>query len=345
MIAEKDLIKKNIFYVTGRHSFDKCGVKKYITKNISCGEPITRFYNFSPNPNLSDVAKGISQFKNGKYDCIVAAGGGSVIDMGKLIAYFLEHSIDKFPSSETSHSKELCPVIAIPTTAGSGSEATHFAVVYHQKKKYSIAHAGLKPALAILNPKFSFRCSLSQKIPSALDAFCQSIESYWSKGANSISKKHAFKALSLLTNNLESGIAGNDYEAFEKVFLASNYAGKAIDISKTTACHALSYHLTSKYSIPHGKAVAMLMPYVFDYHARHLRDSLAIKDIINILGFDRKCLHRDFKNFYHRIGFHDNLETLGISLDAIGDELSENVNQERLQNNPIKIDISQLFNS
>ena len=338
-----ELNKLNIFYVTGGKSFGLSGAKDYIINNISNGKMSNRFSDFSANPKFDDVKKGVKLFKEGNYSCIVAVGGGSVIDMGKLIAFYAENGIDDFHTTVSKTFSISCPVVAIPTTAGSGSEETHFAVIYNKGVKYSVAHPSLKPVYKIIIPDFAFNCPKKQKLISALDAFCQSIESYWSKGATKESQKYSLKALSLLKENLENGLVKNDFNAFKNIVEGSNYAGKAINISKTTACHALSYYFTSKFKIPHGQSVAMIMPYVFDYHYKNMPNSRLMNKLTELLDFETNDFFTEFKKYFNKIGLAEDFSTLGIDLKLNLNDLIKNVNQERLKNNPISININKLF--
>ena len=339
----KDLSKLNIFYVTGRKSFELSGAKNYIINNISNGEILNQFNDFSANPKFDDVKKGVKLFKEGNYNCVVAIGGGSVIDMGKLIAFYAENGIDDFYTTVNQAFSVSCPVVAIPTTAGSGSEETHFAVIYNKGVKYSVAHPSLKPKYKILIPDFAFNCPKKQKLISALDAFCQSSESYWSKGATEESQIYSLKALTLLKENLKNGLIKNDFNAFKKIVEGSNYAGKAINISKTTACHALSYYFTSKFNIPHGQSVALIMPYVFDYHYKNMPNSSTMNTLIELLDFETNDFFIEFKKYFNKIGLADDFSTLGIDIKLHLNDLIKNVNQERLKNNPINININTLF--
>ena len=338
-----DLNKLNIFYVTGRKSFEFSGAKQYVINNISNGKISNRFCDFSANPKFDDVKKGVKLFKEGNYNCIVAVGGGSVMDMGKLIAFYAKNGIDDFHTTASKTFSDSCPVVAIPTTAGSGSEETHFAVIYYKGVKYSVVHPSLKPIYKIIIPDFAFNCPKKQKLISALDAFCQSIESYWSKGATKESKKYSLKALSLLKENLENGLIKNDFNAFKKIVEGSNYAGKAINISKTTACHALSYYFTSKFKIPHGQSVAMIMPYVFDYHYKNMPNSRSMNTLKELLNFETNDFFTEFKKYFNKVGLADDFSTLGIDLKLNLNDLIKNVNQERLKNNPININLNTLF--
>ena len=338
-----DLNKLNVFYVTGRKSFEFSGAKEYVIKNISKVKKSNRFSDFSANPKFDDVKKGVALFKEGNYNCIVAVGGGSVIDMGKLIAFYAENGIDDFHITLSKNFRNSCSVVAIPTTAGSGSEETHFAVIYNKGVKYSVAHPSLKPVYKIIIPDFAFNCPKKQKLFSALDAFCQSIESYWSKGATKESQKYSLKALRLLKENLENGLIKNDFNAFKKIVEGSNYAGKAINISKTTACHALSYYFTSKFKLPHGQSVAMIMPYVFEYHYKNMPNSRSMNILIKLLDFETNDFFTEFKKYFKKIGLTDDFSNLGIDLKLNLNDLIKNVNKERLKNNPINIDINTLF--
>ena len=131
--------------------------------------------------------------------------------------------------------------------------------------------------------------------------------------------------------------------AFKKIVEGSNYAGKAINISKTTACHALSYYFTSKFNIPHGKSVAMIMPYVFDYHFKNMPNSSTMNILIELLDFETDDYLFEFIKYFNKLGLNDNFKSLGINLRLQLDELSKNVNQERFKNNPININITKLF--
>lgn len=338
-----DLNKLNIFYVTGRKSFELSGAKDFIINNISRGEILNRFSDFSANPKFDDVKKGVKLFREGNYNCLVAVGGGSVLDMGKLIAFYAENGIDNFHTTIKKGFSVSFPLVAIPTTAGSGSEETHFAVIYNKGVKYSVAHPSLKPTHKIIIPDFAFNCPKEQKLFSALDAFCQSIESYWSRGATKESQKYSLKALKLLKENLEDGLIKNDFIAFKKIVEGSNYAGKAINISKTTACHALSYYFTSKFNIPHGQSVAMIMPYVFDYHYKNMPNSSSMNTLTELLDFETNDFYTEFKKYFKKIGFSYDFSTLGIDLKLNLNDLIKNVNQERLKNNPININFNTLF--
>ena len=161
------------------------------------------------------------------------------------------------------------------------------------------------------------------------------------KSYNRVSKIF-LKALYLLKENLEMDLSIMTLMLL-KIVEGSNYAGKAINISKTTACHALSYYFTSKFKIPHGKSVALIMPYVFDYHYKNMPNSRSMNTLIELLDFETNDFFSEFKKYFNKIGLVDDFSTLGIDLKLNLNDLIENVNLERLKNNPIKININTLF--
>ena len=169
-----------------------------------------------------------------------------MIDMGKLINVFSSHTKKRVEiiKGKKKLNKRLNTFIAIQTTAGSGSEATHFAVVYYKNKKYSLADKNLIPDLAIVD--FFFTKSLNKYVTacSGFDALSQAIESYWSVNSNAKSKMFSEKAIKILKKNLVQVVNRPTRKNREAVMLASHLAGKAINITKTTAPHALSYKIS-----------------------------------------------------------------------------------------------------
>ena len=335
---------ENIFYVTGKSSFTSSGAKDFVIKNFGDNVEQNKFCEFSANPKFCDVKKGVQKFKKNKYDVIVAVGGGSVIDMAKLISFFSDIGVKIFKTHLNNSCQSFTPIVAIPTTAGSGSEETHFAVVYNNGIKHSVAHQNLKPKKVILDPFFSFNCSAEQKLNSALDGYCQSIESYWSKGSTKISKEYAAEALKIYRTYLHDAIVNNNYKSFKKIVKASNLAGKAINISKTTSCHALSYFFTSKFGIPHGKAVAMIMPYVFQYHYEKIGNFDVMKDLIDLMDLKSTNYKNEIQSIFSKLGLMVKFKDNNIRIHKILDKLILNVNTERLKNNPVNIDIKKVFN-
>jgi alcohol dehydrogenase class IV len=257
----------------------------------------TRFTQFELNPKLEDVQRGVETYRDAHPDVVIALGGGTAIDLAKLIGGLAAQSDSARDLAMGLASIQVAgkPLMAIPTTAGTGSEATHFAVVYVDGKKYSVAHPSLLPDYAVVDPKLTE--SLPRRITAAtgLDAFCQAIESIWAVAANEESLQYATEAARLAFANLETATNAPTPEARRAMCRASHLAGKAINITKTTAPHALSYYLTSRYGIPHGFAVAITLAPMLAFNAgvtdddcTDPRGAVAVREriarILNVLG-------------------------------------------------------------
>ena len=181
---------KRIFLVTGKDSYEKCGAKSIIS-NFLNSYNVVHFNDFEVNPKLKDIEKGITIFKKNNCDFVIAVGGGSVMDVAKSINIL---SVNKKNTIEYITNKKIIEnkgkaLAAIPTTSGSGSESTKFAVVYINKTKYSLEHDFMLPDYAIVDPQFTMNLPKSITASAGMDAFCQSIESYWCINSNEESKK------------------------------------------------------------------------------------------------------------------------------------------------------------
>ena len=325
--------------------------------------PEKKIYVFDKIPQdakSNDVNEGIKVCRNKKIDFIIALGGGSVIDASKAISLYKSIiKIEKFIGSNLDKAKNTIPLIAIPTTAGTGSESTKFAVVYLDKIKYSVAADFLIPKTVILDGTLCLSNSPSQKAFNGLDALAQAIESHWACGSTKESKFYSRKAIPILFKELPNIVSGKVKEnQFQDFFEASNMAGRAINISKTTSPHAFSYAFTSKYCIPHGQAVWLTLPKIFEIHKNALSlekekivnyDDLqtSVSEIIDLLGISQNDIANNLKKFVCALGLEPSMEKLGISTREKRQEIAKNVNLERLKNNPVlfsKEDICDVFN-
>lgn len=299
--------------------------------------PHVEFSDFIPNPLYEQVCKGVELFKQEQCELIVAVGGGSTIDVAKCIKLYckMDNSInylkqDTFDSGIT--------LIAVPTTAGTGSESTRHAVIYYEGAKQSISHPSIVPDFAVLEPSVLKTLPVYQKKCTMLDALCQAIESWWSVSSTDKSIGYSRKAIEAIKANWEEYIFGNTDNAAEQIMQAANYAGRAINITATTAAHAMSYKITSMYQFPHGHAVAVCMPEVWGYMQEHT------KDCIDSRG--EKYLETTLAQIdgmidlpYYR-GIMEKLEMnypTTENREADLDILAASVNPVRLKNNPVAL--------
>ncbi len=352
-IVANELIRlgsQRIFLVTGKTSYQSCGAKERL-------EPLFRDYtivhynDFSPNPTFAEAMAGTQFYNKEKCDVIVAVGGGSTLDIAKSINALQSHPGNEraIATGKNKLSNLLAPLIAIPTTAGTGSESTHFAVIYVDGKKYSITSPSLRPDVAVIDATFTDTLPPYITACTGFDALCQSIESYWAKNATEESRKSATKAINLLIEYLPVAVQKGSPKAREKIILAANLAGKAINISKTTAPHALSYTITNLFGIPHGHAVALTLGEFFLLHSKVSESQInthcdrpefikIMQDLFDLLNVQNA---HEAKNRWYAMmnscGLETDLTKYGICSESDINKIIDGVNLERLGNHPIKL--------
>ena len=228
------------------------------------------FTGFTPNPTYEEVCAGVAAFRESGCDGILSIGGGSAIDVAKCIKLYAAMK-DDLPYTAQEHVFSPVKHIAVPTTAGTGSESTRFAVIYENGRKQSVTDDSLLPDMAVLCPSLLKGLPLYQKKATLLDALCHAVESMWSVNADEASRRYAEAALEGILTHYRAYLDG-DAAAAREMLEAANLAGKAINLSQTTAAHAMSYKLTSVFGIAHGHAAALCLPEVWRFIARHMSE-------------------------------------------------------------------------
>lgn len=337
---------KRVFLVTGKKSYVISGAQKYFQEI----QKITDMFQFNSTfslPVYEDVLKGVEVYKAFNPDLVVAVGGGSVMDMAKAINILAcqDNIDDKYITGAEKIKYPGKKLVAIPTTSGSGSEATHFAVIYKDGVKYSLSSKLMLPAFSIVDPILSRSVPKNIATASALDAMAQAIESFWSNGSTVESRVYARESLELTLKNIIPALEKKDHSAMVSMSLAAHKAGKAINISKTTACHALSYGLTYHFKVPHGIAAAIFLPRFYLYNSKEDSAQSIFTDLNKIIGYpNSKQVANFLKNLLTRLKVTD-LSVFGVKKSDV-DFLANQVNIERLDNNPktvLKSDIVQFY--
>lgn len=235
--------------------------------------PHVIFTDFTPNPRYDEVCRGVEAYRANGCDAIVAIGGGSALDVAKCIKLYAPMP-DDVCYLEQPYADSGIPLIALPTTAGTGSESTRFAVIYHHGEKQSVHHDSILPDYAVLEPAVLYTLPAYQKKCTMMDALGQAIESYWSVAATAQSRELAAQAIRAIMRYWREYIFRDDAAATLEILRASNLAGQAIHITTTTAPHAMSYKLTTFYGLPHGHSVALCLPRVWEYMLTCADDAL-----------------------------------------------------------------------
>ncbi len=226
----------------------------------------------TPNPELDDLDEKIALYRNKSISSIIALGGGSVLDAAKVLAVALSCQIKKpldelFRKNKEPQWGDKLPLIAIPSTSGTGAEVTPFATVWDSahNKKYSLSGKHVFPDRALLDPCVTLTLPYDETLNTALDAISHSLESLWNKNRTPLSESFAIKSLLLSKQALPILLEDlSSLEQREKMQLASLYAGLAISHTRTAIAHSISYPLTSYYGVPHGLACSFTLPTIIE---------------------------------------------------------------------------------
>ena len=245
------LAGRRVLVVTDRFLAQSGLLDQVLARLGSC--TVETFTQVVPDPPLEVVAKGVRQVEEFRPDVLVAFGGGSALDCAKAMAHF---------------SPQSPPLWAIPTTAGTGSEVTSFAVLTDSEKgvKYPLVDDSLLPALAVLEPSFLERVPPAVTADTGMDVLTHAAEAWVARGANPYTDALAEKAFTLAFENLSAAFDG-DREAKANMLLASNLAGLAFNGAGLGLCHGLAHALGGTYHIPHGRLNALLLSHVIRFNA------------------------------------------------------------------------------
>lgn len=312
---------------------------------------VYEFWNVPPEPTEGQVTDVVAEAaKAGKVDAVIAVGGGSVMDMAKFVSVMLDGgpSMDDLFAGKLPQGRK-CALIMIPTTAGTGSEATPNSIALRPalNLKVGVVCAAFIPDQVILDPELLAGLPPAITAATGLDALCHALECYVSSKANPMSDMFALEAMRLIFKSLLKAFRdGRDLEARGDTLLAAFYGGVCIASSGTTAVHALSYPLGGRYRIPHGVSNAILLAPVFACNKDSCLDKLArVADIAaDCAGESLAGQSREQKADYliallarlsRELGIPEYLEDLGVQakdLDLLVDSAFEV--KRLLNNNP-----------
>lgn len=316
--------------VRGHESYLSSGAKDlidYVTRGLT----IVEFDDFSANPKQEDAKAGVRLLAELNADMIVAVGGGSVIDMAKLIRHYSQFQI---------------PLLAIPTTAGTGAESTQFAVCYIDGIKHSISDPSILPDMVLLYPPLTYSNSPYLTACTGFDALAQAIEAYWNVNATPESDALALRAIERIYPRLTSEPTPDNRMM---LLLGANDAGRAINITRTTVPHALSYTLTSKYGYPHGHAVALTFPFFFKYNLEGDEVGYKGNDYEHYTAKMERLLTLMEVTCDPFLFMKNYLQQIGMTFDPRRDFddciVADGINLERAKNTPIAINRDVIMNA
>jgi alcohol dehydrogenase len=344
---------KKIFLLCGKKSFATSGAENFFKESLNKKET-KLFYKNSELPILEELIDIINAVKDFKPDLILAVGGGAVIDYAKIanVVEVRDDLADLIVNYSYPFKKKYTKLAVIPTTAGSGAEVTSNAVIYVDGIKHSFESELLLPDNFFLIPEFLMSAPNKIKASAGFDAIAQALESLVSKKSNDQSVEYASKSLRVSVNSYISFLNEPNLKNATEMSIASNLAGKAISISKTTAPHATSYPFTSLFNISHGHAVGLFFENFFSFNFDNLNRSETSFDLKKRFDLIFNLFDvRNINDFNSKISFikkqanlEDNLVKLNINIKQSSEKIIKGINLLRLGNNPVKINGVDIFN-
>ncbi len=309
------------------------------------GVKVIHFMDFAPNPLYESVVKGVELFCRESCGGIIAVGGGSAMDVAKCIKLYSNMQGNGADGDYLKHVivPNDIPFLAMPTTAGTGSEATRFAVIYYDGTKQSVSDYSCIPGTVLMDSSVLKTLPEYQKKSTMMDALCHAIESFWSVNSTEESRVFSREAIEKVMANKDAYLANTD-EGNAAMLYAANLAGKAINITQTTAGHAMCYKITSIFGCAHGHAAALCDRVLFPWMINNtdkcvdLRGMEYLDRTLNEIGLALGC--EDAASGAQK--FAELFDSLSLDVPVSGEEqfqmLKTSVNPVRLKNHPIELD-------
>lgn len=267
----KEMGGKHAFIISGPH-LKKMGLVEKAAESLKAeGILVDDFTDIEGNPSVTTVEAATEAFKASGADFIVAFGGGSPMDVAKAVGVVAKYggSITEYEGAHKVPGK-IIPLVALPTTAGTGSEVTAFSVITDHSRDYKLTVFSyeLLPAYAILDADLITTAPASVAAACGIDAFIHAEEAYISTAASPFSDAMAEKAMELIGGNIRRFVANRtDVEAAEAMMVGSLFAGIAFSFARLGNVHAMSHPVSAFFDVPHGVANAVLLPIVAEYNA------------------------------------------------------------------------------
>lgn len=340
---------KNVVIITDQGVWDSGLVEKPKVLLEGAGVNVHVINNTPPEPAVDQVAAIFQAAKEFECQMIIGIGGGSSMDTAKIVSLLLTNNVNlrELVKGKAQIKYRGVPTIMIPTTAGTGAEATPNAIVLvpEEELKVGIVSEKMVPDCVILDPTLTVNLPKHITANTGMDALCHAIECYISKKANPFSDTFALKAITLISRSIRTAYhEGHNLAAREDMLLGALFGGISIATSSTTAVHALSYPLGGKYHIPHGLSNAILLPDVMKFNLDACEEKF--KNIAVAMGLaiegctTREAAEKMIDNLYSMIqdlNVKCDLQAKGINEAALDDMIEAAAKVTRLLDNNPKV--------
>ena len=345
---------KRILVVTDKGLREAGHLQKGLDSLTDAGLQVTVFDETNPNPTTEDVERGLAVAKEANVDLIIGLGGGSSMDCAKGVNFLLTNGgkmEDYWGIGKAT--QPMLPMIAVPTTAGTGSEAQSFALIANAETHMKMACGDKKAAcaVAILDPELTASMPDPVRMATGIDAVSHAVESFVTKPRNPVSSLFSRRAWQLLILGFpQLADSKHQTEARSRMLLGSYFAGSAIENSMLGATHALANPLTAHYGTTHGIAIGVMLPHVIRYNAK----DEGIRPLYHRLAADAGLCNRPndpeavdrlsvhLQQLFTAAGCPTNLDSLGVERDLIPTLAGEAAKQWTGNFNPRPVDAHSL---
>lgn len=353
----KELGKSKGYIISGPH-LNKIGMVAKCRKALkNAGMESECFTETEGNPSTDTVVKATEGFKKSKADFIVAFGGGSPLDVAKAVAVLATYGgniVDYEGVGKVMG--PVVPMIAIPTTAGTGSEVTAFSVITDHSRNYKLTVVSnyLLPAYVILDPDLIATVPANTAAACGIDAMVHALEAYISKAASPFSDIFAREALRLIGGSIRDYVADrSNPAACESMMVGSLFAGIAFSHARLGNVHAMSHPVSAYFDVPHGVANAILLPTVVDFNKdaadpekyRYIYGCIS-KDMGADINFTPDMLATEIRMLNYELGILPTLSDIGVTSDKFEQMADDAMKSGNIQCNPqftMKNDILKLY--
>jgi len=303
------------------------------------------FNGIKQEPTISELEDLASQVRGRDYEAIIGLGGGSVMDSAKIASFSATNPgpIRDYVGSDKVHKKGL-PLICVPTTSGTGSEVTRYAVIKYKRTKRAVASDLIIPDIALVDPALTVSMPPMLTVYTGLDALAHAVEAMISTWASPLTDSLALGAIRLVFQNLERAYTkGDDLEARYNMSIAATTAGLAFNDPKVMLAHSIGQTIGPMHNIPHGLSVALPLPHMLDFYMETSANKIAmmgeaagIFEPEETVEENAKAVIKELFRFYEKLKVPVSLKEFGIRLDALEKLAEYTVRYQPRSNSPIQ---------
>jgi len=328
---------KKILIVAGKHFIESANYTRLLT--LLKGKNIIVYDREIHKSTPFEINNLLAFIKNNKSDCVIGIGGGTILDTTKAASVLINNS-EKVENYIFNDGKKIenkgVFFIAVPTTAGTGSEVTPFVVVWDvlSKKKYSLTSDLLFPDIAIVDPSLTDELPKKLTAETGMDALTQAIEAYWAKSNNPTSDNYSLQSIKIILEFLPTAVNNSNSNSRDMMSKGALLSGLAFSNTRTTICHSISYPITAHFGVAHGQAVSITLPLMINYSFQSL-DENRRNNLLSAIGEKTISEAADkVTNVMKEIGLAVKLSELGLKKEDVDLIVSEGFNPDRMNNAP-----------